>query len=49
MSYKIKQLIVVFEDNDYEYKVPISKLEKFSSSETIKELEKAASEAIRRM
>lgn len=49
MNYKIKKLIVVFEDNDYEYQVPIQKLEKFSKPETIEELEKAASDTIRRM
>lgn len=49
MSYNIKEFLVVFEDNDYEYQIPISKLEKFSSPETIEELKKAAIEAIRRM
>lgn len=49
MSYKIKKLILVFEDNDYEYQIPVQKLEKFSNPETIKELEKLATEAIRRM
>lgn len=49
MSYKIRKLVLVFEDNDFEYQIPISKLEKFSSPETIEELKKAAIEAIRRM
>lgn len=47
--YKLRQVNLIFESNDYEYKIPLSKLEKVSTPATIRAIELAAIEAIRRM
>jgi len=49
IPYKLKQVNLILEDNDYEYTIPLSKLEKSSSPETIEAIQLAAIEAIRRM
>lgn len=45
----IEKLIIKFENNDYIYEIPLEKIKQFCKSETIEDIEKAITEAIKRI